>query len=468
MFSGSEWFALELISEILIPTVVVICGIYHSLKLLSHRYEMFVKKRSLSLIYRLNLSLLLKVASLAVAQYFALRSIESTATLISGVVYFCSLWLCLYFLILKSWFIYYKYHFTYFTIESEWLQLINPKLSSIQNWFIKNNYKYGNVSYMSRMIGIPCIFGAIMCSIGTALSLSYLGNGPYLMLIPSLALATIPLIPATLFYAVIVRKTPLFDDTFQIHWESKIHSKLLLIWCVVFALTNAAVLIDIRGLIFGIPIMHILFFLIVYVSTSVIINKNVQNTDAESIDESSGITLGKILSNQEAIHLFMVHLSKEYSMEILLSLIEITQFQNYIKAQLGTDVKIKSKVSLDPLFPSTIPTSEIMEVQEDVQNICTCGEDERGYVAKIKAYKIYCKYIQVGSEFEINIASFQRHKLAVILQDFDGLIAYNITMEDLYTLFDGAKQEMISLLNYSLGRLRVTPEYANLLLCFNV
>ena len=382
-----------------------------------------------------------------------------------------SVWWSLYSLILKNWFIYYKYHFTYYTIESEWLQLINSKLSSNQNWFIKNSYKYGNISYMSRIIGIPCIILASICNLGAVLTIISLMNGSFLMLLLSLSLATIPCIPPALFYVFIVCKTPSFNDTFHIHWESKIHSKILLVWAVVFALTNGSVMIDKHAMIFGSPILNALFFLLIYVSTTIIINKNVQNQHPVSKDDNGDATLKKVLSNQDSIHLFMIHLSKEYSMECLLSWIEFTQFQNYIEPQLNMDVPIQSThlKNVDPTIPSTIPMSEIIETKENIPTnvVCTSVEDEKIYFAKIKAHKIYNKYIKVDSEFEINIHSSHRETVTNILHDLDFLISYYITMDDLCTLFEELKQEMMILLKWSLFRQR-DSKYADLLLSLHV
>ena len=188
--------------------------------------------------------------------------------------------------------------------------------------------------------------------------------------------------------------------------------------------------------------------------------------------DKTNVSIDKILSNPESIHLFMLHLSKEYSMECLLSLIEIMQFKNYVRSQLDTDfdfsVDLEHERSVDPelTFASNIPISEIIEAKEDIQEDIETADSDNLCFAKIKAHKIYNKYIKWGSEFEINIALSQRTKIANILHDFDRLTSYKVSMEDLYLLFDEAQLEMMNLLNYSLGRLKGTPDYANILLCF--
>ena len=125
-------------------------------------------------------------------------------------------------------------------------------------------------------------------------------------------------------------------------------------------------------------------------------------------------------------------------MECSLSLTEIKQLQNYIKSQLATDTANESKGNLETPLASTIPTSEIIEAKEDIHSVCRCVEDKRQYFAKI-IVSIYKSDLSLKL---IDIESSPRKKLANILHDLDCLISYNITMEDLFSLFDESKQEM--------------------------
>ena len=53
---------------------------------------------------------------------------------------------------IKAWIIYYRYKWTYYTLQYEWTSIINKnviKKSIKNNWFIKNNNKYGKLSYGS-------------------------------------------------------------------------------------------------------------------------------------------------------------------------------------------------------------------------------------------------------------------------------------------------------------------------------
>ena len=74
-----------------------------------------------------------------------------------------------YLLNVRNWLIYYNYHHSYYTSQSQWTLIIDPTLNqkqNKQNWFIKNKCKYGNLSYIMKLFGIILIFSLISSSIG--------------------------------------------------------------------------------------------------------------------------------------------------------------------------------------------------------------------------------------------------------------------------------------------------------------
>merc|ERR1712003_366819 len=119
--------------------------------------------------------------------------------------------------------------------------------------------------------------------------------------------------------------------------------------------------------------------ILIYISTDIIRSKNSEQNRSvivrnpsilkriRSKSSSSNctvppriISLDQILSNEKSLHHFMVYLSKELSMECLLSYIEVTQWQQaateYIKEN-------DAKPSLDNnlRLPSLIPRGSTMD-----------------------------------------------------------------------------------------------------------
>ena len=78
---------------------------------------------------------------------------------------------------------------------------------------------------------------------------------------------------------------------------------------------------------------------------------------------------------------------------------------------------------------------------------------------KTKGYKLYKKYIQVGSEWEINVNSSLRKALQ---QKFDNDMTIKWDNNTLYTLFDRCNDEMLKLLGYSISRFKHKPEFTRL------
>ena len=214
--------------------------------------------------------------------------------------------------------------------------------------------------------------------------------------------------------------------------------------------------------------MDFALFLMIYIST-VCLSKSQSQSDKVLIDrmkvhnvsKSDIISIDMVLSSESSIHAFMIHLSKEYSMELLLSYIEITQFQQYIAEQMEPSQLKGAGIHLI-VFPSNIPQSEIIECKEEF-TIQAESEMDRDDIfinnAKIKSHKLYNKYIKSGSEFEVNIPSEERYKLSNMLDKLDLLLSYNMNLVDLLLLFEECKQEMKVLQTFSLSRFKNHTEF---------
>ena len=153
-------------------------------------------------------------------------------------------------------------------------------------------------------------------------------------------------------------------------------------------------------------------------------------------------------------------------MELLLSSVEIMQFQNYLRNYGDSDGDQDWPRVIDIELPNTIPMSMIVESAEIIPNESV--DDVFLYQSKIKAHKLYNKYIKIGCEFELNIEASQRRELQTALEDLQILLASDMTLKDLYILFEDAKQEMNVLLTFSLNRFRSdTGEFAKVVTLFD-
>eukprot|EP00486_Rosalina_sp_Unknown_P009744 CAMPEP_0201594954 /NCGR_PEP_ID=MMETSP0190_2-20130828/192110_1 /ASSEMBLY_ACC=CAM_ASM_000263 /TAXON_ID=37353 /ORGANISM="Rosalina sp." /LENGTH=264 /DNA_ID=CAMNT_0048054761 /DNA_START=751 /DNA_END=1545 /DNA_ORIENTATION=+ len=235
------------------------------------------------------------------------------------------------------------------------------------------------------------------------------------------------------------------------------------------------------------------------------------------------IKLDAILSNDKCLNIFMNHLSREYSMECLLSFIEFDQFQKWIirtantvlqKHAMGSiaeededcqqddnedatpdtndsndglilvnqkvdkpkqetnniarDARLNSIPNIDTMITlRNVPKSIIVEAQSSLKS--DVGVDEKTlHDVKKKAHLLYEKYIKIGSEFEINIGAGMRKGLIDILDNREELMngehGRNLRLSDILMMFENPKKEMKMLLQYSFTRMKSTTRYKKVVL----
>eukprot|EP01083_Nonionella_stella_P195886 721135_1 len=168
-----SWTVIEAICYIL-WSIMIIFSIYTNIKLCMKgriETEMYIQKRSVSSFYLLNISFTATVVSLLCSSYAFLHSSNMIIALtmafaiaLTYLLYFC--------LIIKSWMIYFKFKWTYYTMEMNWQYIINPNAVSNkiqQNWYIRNNNKYGNLFYNYKLFGGLCFTGYVMVAIPASL-----------------------------------------------------------------------------------------------------------------------------------------------------------------------------------------------------------------------------------------------------------------------------------------------------------
>eukprot|EP01084_Bolivina_argentea_P142894 251000_1 len=398
-----------------LPALICIpIAIYGNGKLYRHRNDMYMQKRSTVAVFGINISfigamiskLLMVIGEVYIDTFFPIA-------LGVGVM---SLYLFSFFSNVKNWSIYFKYKWTYYTLRSKWQHIINDKntVNNDNNWFIKNNQKHSNIAYVYKIFGTYHFIAFLLGIMGAIIRFRFHPIIGQLLMFISFA-------GPLSFYIYIVCMTPIFDDTFRINWESKMHAKLLIIVLILIASTIASIITNIAIYVMAVtlPLLTIIFFILSYISTFLMIRKNklkLLPIDSASKDNISAcITVDMILQNEHAINLFMEHLSKEFSMEVLLSVIEISQLQMFLLDHINeTNEQIEQVKKKMINFPQSVPISAI--VRQDIKT------DVFSDKSKIIAHDMYIKYIKIGSEFEINISGIERDKIISILDDKEFLM----------------------------------------------
>ena len=477
--SGIVWNIIEMICYT-INVILILVTIYFPISQWHHNREMYMQKRSLLVYYSLNISIIVCMICLILMDV-AFHFKKVPLTIIDSCAMF-AVWFFVYIILVKNWMIFYKYKWTFYTMQLKWSHIINSESSSSEdNWFIKNNTKYGNLPYIYKLFGIYYIVFSIISV--TMIATTIMTDWNLIALIVCSGVHVIAMSAIALFYLYIVVNTPYLNDTYQIHWESRIHSKLLLSWSVSCAILLLFFLIfrDFEIWLVGHTVMNVCLFLMVYVSTALLAKKQNSinmplNNPRLSTHSSSEWTVDSVLHEESTLNAFMAHLSREYSMEILLSFIEFTQFQMAVTQKMdehGVIIENNKNIEITQ-FPSNIPQSAIVhtlnmerinetddiEIQFEQNNTTnqTDSIDEFIRNAKICAHELFKKYIREFSEFEINISAMERQKMSDLLENLEDFLASDCNLQDLLYLFEYCKGEMKMLQNSSLTRFKNDPD----------
>ena len=183
----------------------------------------------------------------------------------------------------------------------------------------------------------------------------------------------------------------------------------------------------------------------------------------QSIQNKMGeIRLCDVLSHAHAFDTFMVHLSKEFSMECLLSYLEMAQYRNAVFSVM-MDMKLMTgdcDIKRLPFnLPATVPQSSIVYSRP-----FNCGDtryDFRQHI-KRKAVLLFNKYIRVGAEYEINIASRLRKEITVLIGNCHKFMENDVTEKELLVIFDECCREMVVLMQDSFRRFVRTTQFLKL------
>ena len=297
-------------------------------KLYKHRNFMLMKSDQCPLVFGFNIVLLLAMISSTFGNACIFHFHGTAMIIVSMSIWYTCWWLLLYFLTVKEWMVFYKYKWSFYTLQLKWQSILNSQIGDNikqQNWFIRNNHKYGNLKNVYKIFALIYSF-AFIVSAASVVRISH-PNASEQVKLYGAGIQFILVVPAILFYFILVCNTPYIQDTFYIHWESRIHSRILFIMGFFSILANIISIVtqsEFWVAITGGPMLVAGFFAVNNVSTFSVISKNKNSQKSLGFKEngeqdihgntksSDHITLEVILTDKTTINLFMHHLSREY------------------------------------------------------------------------------------------------------------------------------------------------------------
>merc|ERR1712129_161953 len=171
---------------------------------------------------------------------------------------------------------------------------------------------------------------------------------------------------------------------------------------------------------------------------------------------NSRLGIRHVLSQNETFDVFMLHIAKEFSNEILLCYVEFTQLLSYLFEHY--DHMISRQVHDEEInetlvnFPSTVPMSYIISTATATSEIGIDDKSKEDVLLLVLfiGSSLYNRYVKKGADLEINISSQLRRRFVAMFtghNDNDDVV--NIDLNEVIKLFVDANKAMYRLLGYS-------------------
>mmetsp|Transcript_33095 Transcript_33095/g.53013 ORF Transcript_33095/g.53013 Transcript_33095/m.53013 type:complete len:518 (+) Transcript_33095:72-1625(+) len=475
----------------LVPYAILIpLSLYGDVKLYLNRHKIYVQKRSslmltfhLSLMYCMLSTLFAHVSSVYFTQFHLYLNLLAA---IFGLLFVLNV---------RNWMIYYQYFWTHHTMQYH-LDVIRTrtftKSRHKNNWFILNKTTFGSLRYVVKLYG-SATFILLVFALIVLLVVIQITNRVLQALASSTVLVFVLLY--CLSYAVIVKKTPSFNDRWYIHRESKLHAKILLsgIMAVLFCTLVANSIAEAAeiGMITNCLVLLAMWSSLNFTSTIWVLRRNEameqepanaeqqeqlnapgvsqthrfgSNSSTFVIADAACITVEMMLSEEHAFNAFLMYLAKEFAIENLLFFIEVNNYQKYLLVEHPIDICSRQKEQHLLELPSFVPESGIIAHQSQAiwihsENMDAETHIDELYHEKRCAYDIYKKYIREECEMEINISGEMRDSITQSIGHYARLLNNSMTPNELFLVFKDCKDEVYQLMLFSLNRFKIDEEF---------
>eukprot|EP01083_Nonionella_stella_P008244 23738_1 len=463
--------------------------IYYMVVFWSHRYETVIHTRHPLVVILFSIFLLINMLGDKGLFMISILLTPDLTQTFQHPLYIASDWAyyfsgpCIFSLFaLRSWLCYYDLHWIKLTHhQNKWAHWINDTAKTRSmialktNFYINHKHNYGHSKWLLLKIFLPST-----CSMAIILYTSY-------CFIPTYGIHYYILLLYMLFMIVLViviySKLPKQQlEIIKLKKELFISLKIGVSFLIFFTLYISLKTIVFEPDTFWLVMLYQYICVIHYVlgaymstiwilkqtnlmhrrmkpSIALQINSNSDTlysneTHLDDLQQGAGaLSLVVILRNKVSFDLFMEHLHTEISMESLLCVVEMWQFKEWMDREYqNTFLKSKHTQILNVTFNGfRLPQTDEMPKSEIVYN-------ERYSIQK-KVIMLMKKYIVEYSVLEVNISGETRDQMT------DCLVAIpqnEVTLQQLYDVFDEVILELLHLLRDSFNRFTHTEEHAKL------
>eukprot|EP01084_Bolivina_argentea_P252157 423187_1 len=393
----------------------------------------------------------------------------------------------------RCWHIYFDLKYSSSQKNSEWKYHLDPSLVE-HNFWLKHKKDYGSSAWTKKIVIIYYIVAIFV----TCATYQITIDTPYYVFVGHgvSAMQHNFVMTAIIF---LYWKMPACTDYFFVREE--LRKVCVVMFC--------AMCFTVCALIYGFLVSPVVLMMMCTVAGSVLFSSMVivsflyipnKIRTGESVSENSNSgnntrKLHYIIANPNTYKQFMQHLAKEFSMECLLCFTEIIQFKCLMLQRLQIiDSETNLMKDVKSIFfdffctepcplTNTLPISLInqqfeqylsnqinvnlslwvnQEVEQPNNSPTYKPNESKSQLmdqSKTIALLLYRKYIQEGSELEVNISYETRSKLSNVLYDKVFWFQSNITLIELFCLYDKVATTMFTLMDNSYIRFKSKPDF---------
>ena len=333
--------------------------LYYTFKLYKLRHEPFINKRRpiLTLTMNIPISLLLMVERVlnGLSRFKRYNTIDMEK--IKILIYYTSVNMFIASISIRYWLLYYDIKYTKANTKNEWIKHINNNYTD--SWFIKYRKSFGNTSWCFFRIFIPLCLYMILIPLILNIFLPW-SIGAIINLFNEVVLF------AFVFISWCI--TPGFDDEYYIFDENKY--LIMLIFCagVTFGVFIAFDVLSINAFQYWYMLWVIVClcaFGIAWVPSIWVLKKYRKSErkliESQKMNKDDVKTVYKAIQNKAILINFMEYLMTEFSMECLLSVIEMVQYKVWFEDNMDT---MRSPIG-------AASTRELMEIDQSMTGTCT-------------------------------------------------------------------------------------------------
>eukprot|EP01083_Nonionella_stella_P074210 201191_1 len=459
------WIVLVITSYTLgIIQIIAICRFLamQHLVIVKKRYpKIIVAEAIVSIISLLLIEPLWANVSLGAIQLQPQMSQNIFQTSIHGVAPFVSHFI-LYAEACRLWLMYFDLNYLHSSKDNTWKEIIDTSFPETE-WFLQNRRKWGNKSFVARFCCILYLISAGFCSF------MFVFAG---FILAQLTDAVFILIPCCFIVYIYCKCPKDAKDRFWFHLELRAiaitfgigissYFILLIPEYLGYSLINLICSTFLVVIVLSVPSLISILIIPCKISSS---SEWYKDNNAASLSISLIIknhkseldkSLVETIQNKRFFSDFILFVSQEFSLEIVLSLIEMIQFQTLCK-QNQTETCAPSTHYVLPLAHSNIiPQSTIVygSLPSTYDSLITGDSNEGIKQLKVRAYLLYQKYVERNSLFEVNISGPDRMDLIVKMDDIiHWMDDIECERNDLCNLFAKVIEEQQTLLLSSFGR----------------